>query len=115
MATPLPIPACGFSVGFDPDIDDGVERAVALGGSQRGWSDYDAARDTFVVVFESCTFAEAATAKAFYGTNRLAQDITFTSPVDGVTYTCEYTGTRPFKVTPGATLCRVTHTLRVVV
>jgi hypothetical protein len=108
----LPIPACGFSPGFDPDIDDGVERVVSIGGSQRGWSDYDAAKDVFTVVFDVATFAEAATARTFYNTNRLAQDITFTSPVDGLSYTCEYTGSKPFKVTPGDTFCKIVHVLR---
>lgn len=108
----LPIPANGFSPGFDPDIDDGIDRAVAMNGSERGWSDYDAAIDVFTVVFDLATFAEAATARAFYETNRLAQDITFTSPVDGLSYTCAYTGSKPFKVTPGSVHCKIVHMLR---
>lgn len=107
----LPIPACGFSVGFDPKKDTGIERVKALGGTMRGWTNYDAVKKEFHIVFEVCTFAEAATANAFHTANCLTGGITFVHPYTGDTHTCDYFGAE-YDEKPGATSVRVEHWLR---
>ncbi len=107
----LTIPACGYSVGSGPDIDDGIERVTALGGTMRGFSNYDAIKRTFTLVFELCTFAEAATIIAEYETNRLTGGMTITPPwVTSTTYTCDYLD-RP-QVSYGSSYAKVTLKLR---
>lgn len=107
----LTIPACGYSVGSGPDIDDGIERVTALGGTMRGFSSYDAIKRTFTLVFELCTFAEATTIIAEYETNRLTGGMTITPPwVTATTYTCDYLAAP--QVGYGTTYAKVTLKLR---
>lgn len=107
----LTIPACGYSVGSGPDIDDGIERVTALGGTTRGFSNYDAIKRTFTLVFELCTFDEAATIVAEYESNRLTGGMTITPPwVTATTYTCDYVAAP--QVGYGTTYAKVTLKLR---
>ena len=106
----LTIPQCGFSVGSAPDIDDGIERVTSLGGVQRGWTDFDAPKQVYTIVFEICSFAEATAQLALYNTNRLTGGMTFTAPWDATAYTADYAA--PPKFDYRATNCRVTLKLR---
>lgn len=106
----LTIPQCGFSVGSGPEIDDGVDRIVSLGGTMRGFSNYDAAKQVFTIVFEVCTFAEATAQLTLYNANRLTGGMTFTAPWDSTAYTADYADKPKFEYR--ATNCRVTLRLR---
>jgi len=102
----LTIPAAGYGDGTEGAIDDGIERAIATGGQQKGWSDYDAVHRDFTLQFPVVTVAEAATMESEYLTNRLTGGMTFTAPWNATSYTFDYTS---FKLTPkGGVLFSVT-------
>jgi len=106
----LTIPACGYSVGSTHEIDDGIERVTSIGGTQRGWSDYDASKRVFTLVFELCTAAEVTTISSEYASNRLTGGMTFTPPWVGSSVTADYAAAP--QIAPGATYHRVTLKLR---
>lgn len=106
----LTIPTCGYSVGSTHDIDDGIERVVSVGGTQKGWSDYDATKRVFTLVFELCTTAEANTIVGEYTSNRLTGGMTFTPPWIGSSVTADYAA--PPQLSPGAVYTKVTLKLR---
>jgi len=106
----LTIPACGYSVGSTHEIDDGIERVTSVGGTQKGWSDYDATKRVFTLVFELCTTAEVNTITSEYTSNRLTGGMTFTPPWIGSSITADYAGAP--KITPGPTYTKVVLPLR---
>lgn len=87
----LTIPAAGYGDGTMGPIDPGIEFAISHGGTQRGWSDYDAVHRDFTLVFPIVTVAELATMEAEYLSNRLTGGMTFTAPWNSTSYTFDYT------------------------
>ena len=106
----LTIPACGYSLGSRDEIDDGVERVTSLGGTQRGWSDYDATKRVFTLVFELCSTSEVNTIRSEYTSNRLTGGMTFIPPWIGTSITADYAA--PPVIDPGTTYTKVTLKLR---
>lgn len=106
----LTIPACGYSVGSSHEIDDGIQRVTAIGGTQRGWTDYDASKRVFTLVHELATQAEANTIASEYNSNRLTGGMTFTPPWIGSSVTADYIA--PPKLEPGPIYVRITQRLR---
>ena len=93
------------------DLKAIVAKEKALGGTMRGWTNYDAVKQEVHIVFEVCTFAEAATANAFHTANCLTGGITFVYLYMGDIYICDYFGAE-YDEKPGATSVRVEHWLR---
>lgn len=87
----LTIPACGYGAGSKPITDAGIESAIAVGGSRRGFSDYDATKRDFVLVFSRCTAAEFQAQDTLYESNKLTGGMTFTPPWSVSSITADYT------------------------
>ena len=87
----LIIPACGFCVGTKSETDDGIKRVTSLGGTQRGWSNFDSIKEKFTLVFSSCTPAEMNAQVVLYINNRLTGGMIFTAPWNGSIYVFDYT------------------------
>lgn len=110
----LTIPACGYSVGSSHEIDDGVQRITALGGTTRGWTDYDASKRVFTLVHDLATTSEANTIVSEYNSNRLTGGMTISPPwipgSVGTPIVCDYIA--PPKLEPGPIYVRITQRLR---
>lgn len=107
----LTFPACGVWSGSKPTIDAGIESAIAKGGKRRGWSDYDALRESVVLVFGQATPSEVTVVRGEYATNRLTGGMTFAAPW-GLSYTADYIAEPDIDPIPGTVNSRVTLRLR---
>lgn len=106
----LTIPLCGYGAGSEPTTDSGIEGVIAVGGSRRGFTDYDSSREELAITFSMCTIAEYQAQMALYQANKLTGGMTLTPPWSAGSLTCDYIA--PPKMNPIANSSYVVVTLR---
>lgn len=108
----LTIPLCGYGSGSNPLPDAGIEGAIAVGGSRRGFSDYDRTRDELTIVFSMCTVAEYQAQRALYEANKLTGGMTLTPPWSATPITADYLAPPAMSPIPNSVYVVVTLRLR---